>query len=335
VPLSKIDMKRHVHTPDDAVGRALRLIQKRLDDPRSGIKQNIPGTGDILAPWFAGELVVIVGYTSNGKSSLANYMVTQHAYALRSHQRDNPDYKHVIVYATWEQTIEEQTILDLGRVTAIPTSKILKGELTKDEIDRIWDQGAKDRRSLPVWLIGSSIEDDRSRLRFSMDEISTALAHIESMDINIDMIVLDYLQRIRRVSNSSEMREGFMGVVDAAKDMAIRCPVILLSQAGRQVRSRSWQLPDLDDAQETSNTEQSAQHYYSVWMPKQTGRPTIVVNDLEYKITDNLLVLGILKQTMGPAPVLKVYNIGFGGTYLEEAQGFAPSGDGSKKRTQR
>ncbi len=327
VQSSKAKAGEHVYSPDVAVDNALRLIQSRIDDPHSGIRQNIPGTSGLLTPWRIGELILIVGYTSNGKSSFANYIVTQHAYHLRSYRKEHPEYNHGIVYVTWEQAIEEQTIIDLSRVTAIPAGKIFKGEITPEEMQKIKSIGAEDRKSLPIWLIGHSVMDDRRRTRYGMEEVLESIIFLEEeANMQIDMIVLDYLQRIQRPKGVSDMREGFINVVDTAKDLALRCPVLLLSQAGRQVRTRqnSWQLPDLEDAQETSNAEQSSDAFVSIWKPSQSGITKVSIptsnGKVSYTVTPDTFVLGFLKQKNGPAPFYRVVRMGFGGTSMEQAE---------------
>lgn len=311
---------RHAYSPERAVANTLEVIQDRIDNPNTGIRQHIPGLGGVLNPWRAGELIGILGYTSNGKTSLVNYIVTQHAHAIQSWKADHEDYNHVNLYVTWEQSIEEQTIVDLSRVTAISANKIFKGELTVDELQTIMGMGADNRRKLPVWLMGHSIKDDRQRPRLSMKEVLDAVCWIEEQGIVIDMIVLDYLQRIKRVK--SDLREGFMDVVDSAKDLAMRCPVILLSQAKREVTSREFALPELDDSQETSNFEQSCDQFLSVWMPKQKYKigDLLPFRGVGYTVTDKLLVLGILKQKMGDAPIYRFYEMGYGGIYLDEVK---------------
>lgn len=347
--MAKIDMQRHIYSPDQAVDSTVKLIIERIDNPRTGIRQHLPNA-DFMVPWHAGELIVVVGYTSNGKTSLVNYVVTQHAYELKAYQHIDPDYRHICVYATWEQSVEEQTIVDLSRVTTIPAAKIFSGKLDKAELRVLLEKGAEDRRKLPIYLIGSSIDDSRRKARFSMDEINEALIIIEGLGIKIDMIALDYLQRIkRRMRAGSELREGFMEIVDDAKDMAVKCPTILVSQAKRDVRgkSRDWQLPDLEDGQETSNLEQSSDHYISVWMPKQGFLDTVKVPygyknnkdgtrekiTLEFTVTDNLLVAGFLKQKNG-GTAFRAYHLGWNGSSLVEAQGrrWDPEEDKIKRR---
>jgi replicative DNA helicase len=103
-----------------------------------------------------------------------------------------------------------------------------------------------------------------------------------------------------------------MDIVDRAKDMALafRCPVILGCQAGRGVKERQWRLPQLDDGQETSNLEQSADKFVSVWMPKNDyPNQTIDGPTGPIMVTNNMLIIGIMKQKFGPAPVIGMYHV--------------------------
>jgi hypothetical protein len=86
--------------------------------------------------------------------------------------------------------------------------------------------------------------------------------------------------------------------------LAYHVPVMLGSQAKRISKERAWRLPQIDDGQETSNLEQSADSLLSVWMPKQDypeGKP-IEYGSLQLVVTPNLLLVGILKQRFGVAP---------------------------------
>ena len=139
-------------------------------------------------------------------------------------------------------------------------------------------------------------------------KVSGAIEYIvDYQDVRPTLIILDYLQRIRRERTDGDtMREQFMSIVDHAKDLALAfgAPVILGTQSKRDVKSRKWMLPQPADGQETSNLEQSADSLLSVWMPKQdypTGH-ILQYGDDSYCVSDNLLILGILKQKLGPAP---------------------------------
>lgn len=329
-------MADNIYFPERAVNNTLLMIDERMNQPHAGVVSNLPETSGLVVPWRVGDLVVVCGYTSNGKTSLMNYITSQHAYGIRSHKQEHPDYNHIIVYVTWEQAIEEQTAVDLGRITSIPASKMFQGSLTKPELEKLKGEGATMRKQLPIVLIGHSIMDSRTRPRMSMKDVNIFLTQIEQeYKMDIDLIVLDYLQRVRRTVGSGEsaMREGFMDIVDQAKDMALKCPVVLISQAKREVTSREIALPELDDGQETSNLEQSSDHYVSVWMPKQKykiGRK-LTWGNMQYEVTDHLIMVGFLKQKMGAAPIYRFYNMGYGGTSLEAVKGVEMPTEEKKK----
>jgi hypothetical protein len=313
------ELSRHAYSPAHAVGNTLEVIRHKMENPDEGIRPAIPGMQGVLTPWGAKDLVAICGFTSNGKSSLANYIITQHAQRLRSHIEEHPEYNHICAYFTWEQSIEEQTILDFSRMTQIDPGKILTGELNKYELERITTEAAQDRERLPIWLVGHSIKDDRRRPRLSMPEVLEIVIWMEDeVGLQIDMIVLDYLQRVKRLK--SEMRESFVDIVDDAKDLALRCPVLLPTQAKREVFDRKFPLPDLTDSYETSNLEQSSDVYLSVMMPKQKMKLGAQLNyrGASYTVTDKLLFLGLLKQKMGPAPIIRAFEMGYGGSYMNE-----------------
>jgi replicative DNA helicase len=319
---------RNIFTPDRAVDNTIKLIEERISNPQTGIRQNLPGTGDFLVPWRASELVVVVAYTSNGKTSFINYIANQHAHHIRAIREKKPDYNHLVIYATWEQTVEEQTIVDLSRVTFIPSAKIFQGDITPEEMAKLKGIGSTTRRSLPIWLFGHSVMDDRKKKRLSIHDINNMLSWVEEeAEMKIDMIVLDYLQRIRRTARSGDLREGYMDIVDEAKSMTLRCPVVLLSQAKREVFSRKAPMPQLDDGQETSNLEQSADHFISLWMPKQKypiGK-SITWRGREYEVTDKLVMAGFLKQKMGAAPIYRQFEMEYGGTDIKECMGIVPT----------
>lgn len=289
-----------VFAPQVISQSAIRVIEDRHNDPLAGVKTGIESVDRWLLPMRPGELVAVVGYTSNYKSGLMNYIARTEARRLAEHETEG---KAVFTF-TWEQSIEEQGIVDISQLTRIDVDKMMRGALTdNDWVDL--RRGAIERGTLPWWLVGHSSEAGRRRPRLCMTDAALIMEYVvDSQQVTPSLIVLDYVQRIRR--ENEKTREGFMEIVDRAKDMALafHCPVILGSQAKRDVKERRWRLPQLDDGQETSNLEQSADKFLSVWLPKNdypTGE-TVEFGDTWIQVTDNLLVLGIMKQKFGPAP---------------------------------
>jgi replicative DNA helicase len=291
-----------VFAPQVVSQSAVKVVENRHTNRDAGIKTGIDTVDKHLLPMRPGELIAVVGYTSNYKSGLMNYIARYNARELAKANIEN----QAVITFTWEQSIEEQGIVDISQLTRIDVTRMMRGEL--DEPDwKLLRKGAIERGTLPWWLIGHSSETGRRRPRLSMTDAARMLEYVVDVQkVSPALVVLDYLQRIRRDTGDT-MREGYMDIVSHAKDMALafHCPVILGSQAGRQAKERAnWKLPQLDDGQETSNLEQSADKFISVWMPKNDHpkNTTIEYGSQWFHVTDNLLVLGVMKQKFGPAP---------------------------------
>lgn len=292
-----------VFSPPVISERTLAVIEERVQDPHSGLATGIdPIIDKILLPMRPGELIGILGYTSNYKTGLMNFIARHHAKRLQG----NGNTKQAVVSVLWEQSIEEQGVVDIAQLIHLDATKMMRGELDAEGIVKL-KKGAEERGKLPWWLIGHSVMDSKRRPRMSMSDVAHAMDVLtEEVGIEPILINLDYLQRIRREKN--DMREGYMEIVDRAKDMSLSlsAPVILGCQAKRDVKRREWKVPQQDDAQETSNFEQTCDKLISLWMPKNDmplDQPIKIAGKM-YDVTENMLLLQVLKQKFGPAPRL-------------------------------
>lgn len=292
-----------VFAPQDVSTRAYRVVEARSKETNPGIKTGIPSLDQYLNPHRPGELRVILGYTSNYKSGLMNYIARNAARRLMNDESEG----RAIITVTWEQSIEEQGIVDISQLARLDVTKLMRGELSESDWSNL-RKATVERGGIPWWLVGHSSETQARRPRLGLNDLAKAIEYIlDVQKITPELIVLDYLQRIRR-ENNDEARLQFMEMVDRCKDMALayHVPVMLGSQAKRAVKERAWRLPQSDDGQETSNLEQSADSLLSVWMPKQDypDGQTIEWGDTKLIVNQNLLIVGILKQRFGVAPKL-------------------------------
>jgi replicative DNA helicase len=291
-----------VHSPTDVKDKTIKVIGDRVLHPRSGIETGIEPLDKWLLPMRPTEVIGVLGYTSNFKTGLMNNMARYHAKRIK----DEGLHPQVVVRFDWEQTVEEQGVIDLAQITQIDAKKMMRGELDIDEWDRL-QEAANDREKLPLWLIGHSSESKQRRPRMSMREVEDAMEFmVDELKIEPVLVLIDYLQRIKRMKR--EMRESFIDIVDDVKDLAndFHCPTILGCQASRKVKNRPWRMPRADDAQETSNFEQTCDKLISVWMPKNDypDKTKKKFGDKEYTFTSNTLLINIVKQKFGDSPVL-------------------------------
>lgn len=247
----------------------------------------------------------ILAYTSHGKTSLMNILARNFVPQLSDDE--------IVVYSTWEDSIEDLSLSFLANVSKIPLQSLFGGHLGINEWESMMKAATK-RAETPLWLIGHSEQKEARRPRLTMTDIKAAVEYIvDKRGKKVRAIFLDYLQRINRDDQRGEMRGQYMAIMDHVKDLALNfntC-VTIGTQVGRDVKERKWKQPQDQDAQETSNFEQTCDGMISLWMPKKTER----IGDclIERKspeeqavfVTDNLMLIQTLKQKKAKAPVLR------------------------------
>lgn len=296
-----------IFSPQEVAQRTVAVIQDRVTTAGMGVRTGLDELDAKLNPQRPGELRLVVGYTSNYKSGLMSYIARHNA---RRWAADGSG--RVVITVTWEQSVEEQGAVDIGQLTGLSVMSMMRGELAQAELTRLV-QGAIARGALPWWVFGHSVQDRERRPRLSLTDVANLLAYlVDEQQQAPGLIVLDYLQRIKPEGGDT-LREKYMQIVDRCKDMSLSfgVPVTLGTQAGRQVKERKFKMPMLEDIQETSNGEQSADSVLSVWMPKQD----MGLGDLfeyggqTYAVTKGLLMVGVLKQKFGEAPLYMGFNV--------------------------
>lgn len=293
-----------VFSPQQASVLAVKSVEMRRDVKNSGLKTGIADVDRDFLPMRPGELISVLAYTSNYKSGTMSYI------AKSACDQIDQAAGEIVIYLSWEQSVEEQALLDISYTSNIDASRLYRGDLSELQWAMMM-KASVERAAKPLWLIGHSENSGNRRPRLSLTDVANALAYIVDVQKRRPrLILLDYLQRINRDDcRSTDLRVSTMEVVDRAKDMslAFTCPVMLGTQAGRQVLERNWKMPTLADSLESSNLEQSSDKVMALWYPKTTEPANGKIrytNKQEYTVTDNLLLMSVLKQKYGRAPVM-------------------------------
>ena len=136
----------------------------------------------------------------------------------------------------------------LAEASEISSHKIRQGDMTESEFRRFVD-AAKELEACPLFI------DDTPALPISQ---LAARARRLKRTHGLDLLVIDYLQLCRGMSDNrvNEIAEISMGMKAIAKELNI--PVIALSQLSRQVESRDDKRPQLSDLRESGSIEQDA-----------------------------------------------------------------------------
>jgi replicative DNA helicase len=189
-----------------------------------------------------GDLIVLAGRPSNGKTSLATHVALNIA-------RHNVDVGRTVAFFSLEMStrqISEKTISNLAQVDSM---KMRAGCLNDDEWERAMN--------CLVELAHSGLHVcDASRLTTS--EIKAKAMRLKR-DKGLDLIIVDHLSEMG--GDKKQVRRERIG--DASRELkaiakTLNVPVLALSQLNRQVEGRSDNEPHMSDLADSGDVEQAA-----------------------------------------------------------------------------
>jgi replicative DNA helicase len=292
------------YSPQEASSLAVKKIDLLRHDIGGGVKTGITDVDAMVLPFRPGELITVLGYTSNYKSGFMNWLSKEAIKSIPTNANE------IVIRVTWEQSVEEDTLTWLAGDADMSITKLARGLVDEAEWKLLLNSSVR-RAITPMWIVGHSEIESRDRRqarpRMTMTDVGKAIQYIvnEATDTQwrVRMIVLDYLQRIRPDKEDGDSkREQMMEAVNRAKDAAISfgCPVVLGVQTRRESQDRDDKFPCIDDGQETSNIEQSSDKMFGLWYPIKTEKEGKLIDGIP--VSKNLLMLRLLKQKLGEAP---------------------------------
>lgn len=282
-------VRQLVHTPAELVSEFVAWAEHNQADP--GIKFGIPSVDQRVIPMRAGELVSFIARPGHGKTSMLAYLARTVGKRLMA----DPDDKRVVVYVTWEQSSEELTSFFLADDTR-SVSDVAWGRV---DLDAIRAQAIKGVH-MPVWVIGHGI-GRAGEINVPRMTPEVVLKAIETMEQDHGrkpaLILFDYLQLIP-VAHGGDRMQQVTEVPILVKELALRvgAPAVVGVQARREVDDRPDKLPELRDAQWASSIEQTCDKVFGMLRPTLYRQDFVQLGDKELKVTENLLLLRMLKQ---------------------------------------
>jgi hypothetical protein len=214
----------------------------------------------------------------------------------------------IVVSTTWEQSIEEQGIMDAAFFSGVGFSKFDSG-ITKDEIAK-FREGIQQRKIMPWWLIGHSTAQRRRKLPNIM-QVRDAIFRIQDMGFAVRLVALDYLQIMPTDYLHGDRREKIMALNQyiQALPKEFGCPVMVGCQGSRESNDRDVGCPLPQDALESSSFEHTVDLGIGAWMPhKRFPQGSIIKVDTQYlRVEKNHMILNVWKQRYGDAPIYVPY----------------------------
>jgi replicative DNA helicase len=204
-----------------------------------GVRSGFPPFDQLVGPMMPGDLIVIGGSTSMGKTALAQQLAFEVSAG-----------KYVLVNSM-EMSARQWNDRYISQLTGIPVEVLEVGPYTAREFDKIETARAEvldhlkmvisDQKGMTPAMIMSNAR--RVRRRFGLD-----------------LLVLDHLQFIKPNNPKKEGPEAIAEVVADIKHMAqlLEVPVILVSHLNRDTNKRDQFRPVLSDLFGSSAIEKDA-----------------------------------------------------------------------------
>ena len=208
----------------------------------SGLPTGLLDLDALTFGWQKGELVILAGRPSLGKTALALNLA--------------PAAKVPVAFFSLEQTESQLLNRMLSNYASIPGDS-LRGtrHLTNGDWERLVGATA-DVSSFPIYW-DDSPESTVLEIRSKVRNLNMRLAKDGE---SLGMVVIDYLQLIKGLSVRRRREEEVSAISASLKAMAkeLNIPVMALSQLNRRVEERPNKRPVLADLRESGAIEQDA-----------------------------------------------------------------------------
>lgn len=234
---------RHVR---EASADAVEAVEARFanDGKLSGLSTGFPDLDEKLCGLQPGDLIIVAGRPSMGKTALAVNIAENIAESVE---------KPVGVVCSLEMPslqLAARMISSLGRIRS---ESLRSGLLTDPDFDRLTMACVK-INSMKLYI------DDRSTA--GVADIKSIVRKVVAKEGRVDFLVIDYLQLMsepgmsRSENRSDEISVISRGLKAIAKEFNI--PVVALSQLNRSLEKRQDKRPMISDLRESGALEQDA-----------------------------------------------------------------------------
>lgn len=254
-----------IKTAEDAAREMVNQLQARYDagGQITGVPTGIASLDELTSGWQPGNLIVLVGETSMGKSTLA----LQHALAAAKYAKER-DMQ--VPYFSLEMTAAELAERAVANLADFPLRWMTQPSSAPDHAMDYVQAGSRALLELPLLI------DDRCGL--SLEQIVSRATQLH-MRKRLAAVVVDYMHimgRPRR-NDTAELGAIATGLKNLSKNLGV--PVIALHQLNRsngaQGRDRR---PTLFDIRASGEIAETANTVIAIYR-SEVARPEIRDND--------------------------------------------------------
>lgn len=256
----------------------------------TGVPSGLVDLDNLTAGFHPGELIVIAGRPSMGKTALALTIARNAAV----------DNKHGVGIFSLEMANQELAMRMLCAEARVNSHLVRTGNLPQKQ----WKNLSIHVGTLaeaPIYIDDTpavSVLEVRSKARRIMAE------H------NIELIIVDYLQLMQGPRNVENRQQEISAITRSLKALAkeLNIPVIALSQLSRAVEQRTDKRPILSDLRESGAIEQDSDvvmFLYREWFYKKFQKSDDSMDDFDDNSDKKAAEIIVAKQRNGPTGLVK------------------------------
>ncbi len=222
-----------------AVDRIDTLFQR--DNPITGLATGWNDFDEMTAGLQPGDLIIIAGRPSMGKTTFAMNMVENAA--IKS--------AHPVAVFSMEMPGEQLIMRMMSSLGRIDQHRIRTGKLGDDDWPRLTS-------AVSLLAEAQLFIDDSAAL--SPGEVRARARRLQRAHGQLGLVIVDYLQLMRVPGNAenraTEVAEISRGLKALAKELNV--PLVALSQLNRSLEQRGDKRPIMSDLRESGSLEQDA-----------------------------------------------------------------------------
>lgn len=262
---------QHWVTPGDLLGKDVDALLFPPQGP-GGIKTPWPSLTEMTSGWSVGDLVIVAGRPSMGKSVIGMQQ------ALTSASQEIG-----VAYVSLEMSKEALVRRLVAGISLVDAHRARSGFLNGDERRRMLEAAA-DLQTLPLFI-------DESRAHTPL-AISTALRKLKAQK-SVGLVIVDHLQLMKATGRPESRHQELSEICHGFKRLAgqMDCVVMVLSQLNRSCEQER-RLPNLSDLKESGSIEEDADTVIFIHRPEMYRR-----DDASLRGKAELIVA---KQRTGP-----------------------------------
>ncbi len=265
---------------DSLAGRLVELYQNNDGSEVTGVRTAFPNLDNVTAGFQRGDLIIVAGRPSMGKTTLAINIAENIAVG-----QELP-----VAIFSMEMGADQIGMRIISSIGNIDAQNLRKARLS-DEDWRSFAKTVQRLESKPIYI------DDTPGLRVT--ELASRARRLVNQTGPLSLIVVDYIQlmsgRGGSDNRSTELSEISRGLKGLAKEL--NCPVVVLSQLNRGVDARDNKRPRMSDLRESGAIEQDADVIMFIYRD--------YVYNKETEVKDMAEVI-IAKQRNGPIGTVRM-----------------------------